>query len=641
MSGIPYQPLDASRREIRVLDLLPGRYKSPIKCRLRTVSIADKENLPYYAALSYTWGNAENRRFVTVSVGGMEYSVSITRNLFMALRGLRSRWRKDTLWVDALGINQSDDEERASQVSFMGEVYSLAARTYVWLGSSIEPESPMHEMHSIHRILLRLVQALPQIRQDVLVIKRDWSLKYEYKFWSVGFRNLHLALTAVFYTLEQALTHTTPSWPDRVWVLQEYVLSFNTWFCWDRMRLRKSFRYGKSDWGMSVMDHRPNIKQFDAFRQQASTKITGSQGDPIVDSILAISAVAVDAQASDPHDKVFALVSMIERESARHILVDYTAPFWVTCARATYASTKYVRTNYWEFVKDWSRLRFLESTTRQTDRPSSFPSWAVDFSQMQSNACYQTFIETTSFHWPGSRDHFDAELSTDLRCLTIQGVRSGTVVTVLPLYKRTDAPAHRNRTESWWFVAEDVAPSDQAELVMELLLSALLAHKASGTCLHTRPDVVSMGVQLKMLEYHLSQNASDVADVGTHRIRRVLETCFLWWKALLALHESADDRCSYKSWLVEKGECPIPMFSLPSGIRLFASDDGYIGFAPHDIEVDDTIVFLRGATWPALLGQIEGRWVFRGLVYLCGVMNGELRGAEGEPSWETEPFVLH
>ena len=62
--------------EIRLLDLLPrpsDDHDAPIKCEIRTVSLAAK---PDYEALSYVWGNQINS--VDIEVSGQR--VSVTQN---------------------------------------------------------------------------------------------------------------------------------------------------------------------------------------------------------------------------------------------------------------------------------------------------------------------------------------------------------------------------------------------------------------------------------------------------------------------------------------------------------------------------------------------------------------------------------
>ncbi|KAK0648395.1 heterokaryon incompatibility protein-domain-containing protein [Cercophora newfieldiana] len=60
--------------------------------------------------------------------------LEVTRNLEVALRYLRHEKRAVTLWIDALCINQADEEEKQVQIQRMDWVYANAAPILVWLG---------------------------------------------------------------------------------------------------------------------------------------------------------------------------------------------------------------------------------------------------------------------------------------------------------------------------------------------------------------------------------------------------------------------------------------------------------------------------------------------------------------------------
>jgi len=60
----------------------------------------------------------------------------ITRNLRDALYNIRDSSRIIGLWVDAICINQQDDNERNQQVALMGQIYSVAQHTVIYLGQS-------------------------------------------------------------------------------------------------------------------------------------------------------------------------------------------------------------------------------------------------------------------------------------------------------------------------------------------------------------------------------------------------------------------------------------------------------------------------------------------------------------------------
>ncbi len=61
-----YQPLDNDKKEIRVLDVLPGRKNSPVRCHIKIISLADGARSPPYDALSYTWRSSEQRKTIFI-----------------------------------------------------------------------------------------------------------------------------------------------------------------------------------------------------------------------------------------------------------------------------------------------------------------------------------------------------------------------------------------------------------------------------------------------------------------------------------------------------------------------------------------------------------------------------------------------
>lgn len=100
---------------------------------------------PDYDALSYTWGTPEDEETLLVGSSAKEVldaeaslaTLQIRQNLAAALRYLRSPHTPRTLWIDAVCINQTDLEERGSQVSRMGSIFKNASRVVVWLGIEV------------------------------------------------------------------------------------------------------------------------------------------------------------------------------------------------------------------------------------------------------------------------------------------------------------------------------------------------------------------------------------------------------------------------------------------------------------------------------------------------------------------------
>jgi len=94
-SGL-YQPL-RTPTSIRVLELEPGKGRSALRAKLETVNLKDDPK-PTYEALSYTWGSSSKGRKIYIA----SEKLSITNNLYDALRRLRRKDKVKTIWVDAI-----------------------------------------------------------------------------------------------------------------------------------------------------------------------------------------------------------------------------------------------------------------------------------------------------------------------------------------------------------------------------------------------------------------------------------------------------------------------------------------------------------------------------------------------------------
>ncbi|SPJ78875.1 uncharacterized protein FTOL_07266 [Fusarium torulosum] len=91
-----------------------------------------------FEALSYTWGapGVTERAVVKdpISPANDTLILEIGKNLAAALRHLRKNGAPRTLWVDAICINQNDNDEKSKQVARMSSIYQNTYRVVVWLG---------------------------------------------------------------------------------------------------------------------------------------------------------------------------------------------------------------------------------------------------------------------------------------------------------------------------------------------------------------------------------------------------------------------------------------------------------------------------------------------------------------------------
>lgn len=144
--------------EIRVLKLAPGSYHQPLVADLEHISVKfsskgwgprldprganfgisfSKNRKVPYTALSYCWGGGD---FVCpIVISG--HDIAITRTLDEILRYLRKENDTITLWVDQLCIDQTSTSDKSSQVELMGNVYTRARNTVIWLGKDSGKEA--------------------------------------------------------------------------------------------------------------------------------------------------------------------------------------------------------------------------------------------------------------------------------------------------------------------------------------------------------------------------------------------------------------------------------------------------------------------------------------------------------------------
>ena len=130
-SEYQYKPLDETKREIRLLRVLPFEREFPptrLYCQIVHAFLADR---PRFNALSYVWGTCVKTCQIVVGSD----TLSITTNLLEALQLYHAKIDAPSfLWVDAICINQNSITERNHQVGFMRDIFAQALRTIVWLG---------------------------------------------------------------------------------------------------------------------------------------------------------------------------------------------------------------------------------------------------------------------------------------------------------------------------------------------------------------------------------------------------------------------------------------------------------------------------------------------------------------------------
>ncbi|KAH8758774.1 heterokaryon incompatibility protein-domain-containing protein [Hyaloscypha sp. PMI_1271] len=218
-----YQPIEP-KGEIRILIVSPPASSDPttIHGELFTAKLSDK---PPYEALSYCWG-ADVFPETLHLPGGV---LAITDNLAAALRQLRHPEQRRHLWVDAVCINQRDNQEKNHQVSLMSQVYWNATTVLVWLGKGNEnTREAMKTMKELadsaweYGIPSR-VESEGGLTGGVFAARKV-ILGFTQKNNGISKKIVGLSETIKFGSLEACFDQ---DWFKRLWIIQEFVLAPN------------------------------------------------------------------------------------------------------------------------------------------------------------------------------------------------------------------------------------------------------------------------------------------------------------------------------------------------------------------------------------------------------------------------------
>jgi hypothetical protein len=123
-----HEPLQDPKNVIRLIHIKPSDAKNDeIECTISAHTLSDA---PPFAAISYTWGEMARMRDIRLD----DKQLSIGENSWLVLWQARLHNIPLPVWIDVLSINQSDDDEKGSQVGMMASIYTAAKFTCVGLG---------------------------------------------------------------------------------------------------------------------------------------------------------------------------------------------------------------------------------------------------------------------------------------------------------------------------------------------------------------------------------------------------------------------------------------------------------------------------------------------------------------------------
>lgn len=305
-----HQPLPGDEFT-RIAIIHPGNSNDDIVISLEPVLFSTP---PPYEALSYTWGSKDNPKTVYVKElqGPVIYSATllVTQNLFQALRSLRYNDKSRTMWIDAICIDQSNDEEKSVQVGRMGEIFRRATRVVVWLGP--EENDSNHAMDCMRDLGSQVNVNWDHLTFGPTAAASDQSLGDQYAILPWDQRDL----TAVYHFLCRR-------WFERLWVRQEIFLANDQAViqCGSRLVPWTQLRAA-----LMAVHHKP--KEFFSWEGELGSRLnflTGFIHQASSLDLRYLRLMCANAMCEDPRDRICAILDMLgDADKAIGIKPDYS-----------------------------------------------------------------------------------------------------------------------------------------------------------------------------------------------------------------------------------------------------------------------------------------------------------------------------
>jgi len=572
-----YERLNGTR-DIRLITLRPGTGNETI---LLTIEHTSLDKRLAYEALSYVWGPQNPSHPVRCNNG----SLAVGENLRDALLCLRKPDAPRVLWIDRIAINQDDMDERTQQVGLMGDIYSSASLVIIWLGAADDYTEPaiglLNDLGG--KMLEHWKIQKPKSFAEAVTSKH--AIQYppsEAPIW-LAVRSLLLR-----------------PWFSRVWTFQEIVLAQEAiLYCgaytirWRRLEVfllgLLTFSQGPNNEDSRLKGVEENAFQiFKAWwilHKPQNHKPEDSQTFlslfPLLDNLRL-------RQATDPRDKVFALLNVACDAKHSDLKVDY---------RKSHAEV-YSMTAKW-LLRTQKSLAFL-SLVEKKDKPDLI-SWVPDFRYKDN----WNFLHQPRQVFRGNHKVYNASGNTSATIidvestyqLTVSGIYVGTIV------DRTKPPG--NLTNN---VAIGTPVLDGGEW-----------HLLARTC--ALNGVYPATGEPIDLAYHRLRIWDQLPNEGLlYRLQRTSPPTQIPQPGPIS-YDNAKDAIVHGA----NEDIGMGILRKTTRKRMFKTETGYMGIAHRSIEIGDKVFVLMGGEMPFVLRPFGGNYFgFGGESYVHGIMDGEM-----------------
>ncbi|KAH8597132.1 heterokaryon incompatibility protein-domain-containing protein [Bisporella sp. PMI_857] len=634
---ILYHPLDHGKLEFRLLVLEPGFGNARLKCRIIPATLRAP---PVYTALSYAWEAkvlhpTSSQKDVVLQPGEIEIDINgnalrIGSNLGEAMRHLRDRYHPQTLWIDAVCIDQNSTVEKNHQVELMRRLYRHASHVVAWLGPDF------HQSSRFLDLVLQLSSSLDQRERVGLIWNalHDNSFDFQSAFKSF-FRRTYWYRTWIIQEIFSAgriyiqCGTRKISWSDLV----SFYKFLTDECCGIGYASNGQHVDYLSESSRTYISH--ELKKYVSYAHRfrdistlrsSKTKSNHDKTRRRLDRLLFDNW---DAMASDPKDKVFAIFRMASDSKLYNISLDYDLT---------------VREVYINVVQNFVRIyRNLSIILPKRPQHLEFhlPSWCPDlsstapaFDRVESSPPYPFEVSEHARKYCAAGPGSEARVRFSGQSMYAYGWRADRIRSIST---NADPPYFEEEEEEEDLSIFSCLCFGQSE-------RRVSSHKITQFdiwyAMHRRDILRSF----KLRQRHGSK---ETFSEYTHRKHHEFWHILIRATTLLA-DDSAYDTRQFRRWRENRdvGYENTATYPYPSmdevmtpvlrrivmglgGIKIneryscfFLTQDGHMGLGPRDMQSNDVVCILQGCGLPLIL-----RWnglYFRliGPAYVVGFMHG-------------------
>ncbi|KAK0721152.1 hypothetical protein B0H67DRAFT_536144 [Lasiosphaeris hirsuta] len=609
----PYQYRPLSQGEIRLVSLLPGPRDAPLRA---IVYHAVLENSGQYRAVSYMWGSSEKPHTMWTPDG----KLPLTWSLDAALRRIRHPAQPSVLWVDAICINQDEQDdaakaEKTAQIRMLPHIFQRSTCVFAYIGNQDTKDGDGKGNDSDDAALETLMQI--QAQQVCKGKAKPWPEQLAEIPSSWSGKPMPADHDAAWSAIGRFFSNP---WFRRAWIVQEIVFApsvrviSGSWMVdWGDLFSAVEIIQNASDAPSDLhSEARQAWAHFTTLAAQRELEARRKRPE-----LLDVLENFRHVKSKYARDHFFALLGLCKKAEDTALDPDYDTDFAVIVRRYACVIANKHKNSGGGGSGNIMQMLYRAGLSSQ---PARFPSWIPDWTAPSQNSCGSLY----SLSHRGARWAASTEPKLKFRCdaasdeLEIEGRLVSRIVAI------SRACCVRNQMAPYLAEVESLARRSSSSADPK---AAWKIPVAGGATLPRSTSATAPGVDMRasyeaLRAYLAAGGAVDTPPQPPSQYSGATTTTAA---AAANLEERERERILWQQW-VRAQTYLSALRETFVGWRCVVANSGHCGIAPGGVHVDDVVVVLSGGAVPFVMrkgDRGEGSFRLVGECYMHGLMDGE------------------